>query len=148
MCVVVFIYIAVLVGTPLRVSHYTSLFSFSLLLPLPLLSLSPLSPLLHSLFFSFFLAAALAQLIAEENLILCVTHGNGPQVGMLALKDPETTLDVLGSESEGQIGYHIETELAGQLPAEVCVCICVRIIPSVFSLCIYIYVYICAPNSR
>ena len=66
-----------------------------------------------------FIPTALAKLIEEENLILCVTHGNGPQVGMLALKDPETTLDVLGSESEGQIGYHIETELANQLPPEV-----------------------------
>jgi carbamate kinase len=48
---------------------------------------------------------------------LVLTHGNGPQVGLLALKDdayPEVApypLDVLGAESEGQIGYVIELEL-------------------------------------
>lgn len=35
---------------------------------------------------------------------------------MLAVLAPETTLDVLGAESEGQIGYHIETELTRALP--------------------------------
>lgn len=50
-----------------------------------------------------------------------VTHGNGPQVGLLALQatasgansDP---LDVLVAESEGMIGYLIERELAAALP--------------------------------
>jgi carbamate kinase len=48
---------------------------------------------------------------------LIVTHGNGPQVGLLALMsetyrevDPYP-LDVLGAESQGQIGYMIEMEL-------------------------------------
>ncbi|EIE27027.1 hypothetical protein COCSUDRAFT_83586 [Coccomyxa subellipsoidea C-169] len=56
----------------------------------------------------------------EEGYSLCVTHGNGPQIGLLALKQwlqaPEEHLDVLGAESEGQIGYLLETELAGALP--------------------------------
>jgi carbamate kinase len=46
-----------------------------------------------------------------------VTHGNGPQVGLLALMSTAYTatapypLDVLGSETEGQIGYVLELEL-------------------------------------
>jgi carbamate kinase len=60
-------------------------------------------------------ARLLAPVARETRLVL--THGNGPQVGLLALKDdayPEVTpypLDVLGAESEGQIGYVIELEL-------------------------------------
>lgn len=49
-----------------------------------------------------------------------ITHGNGPQVGMLALlRDPsqhsDTPLDVLGAETQGMIGYLIETELRNEL---------------------------------
>jgi carbamate kinase len=51
-----------------------------------------------------------------------VTHGNGPQIGMLALQtvsgpnvDP-CPLDVLGAESEGMIGYLLEQGLANELP--------------------------------
>ena len=48
---------------------------------------------------------------------LVVTHGNGPQVGLLALQgasykpDEAYPLDVLGAETEGMIGYMIEQEL-------------------------------------
>jgi carbamate kinase len=65
-------------------------------------------------------ASALAGIAREHTLV--VTHGNGPQVGLLALesaayKDVEPyTLDVLGAESEGMIGYLIEQELAHVLP--------------------------------
>jgi carbamate kinase len=51
-----------------------------------------------------------------------VTHGNGPQVGLLALQaqaTPEVApypLDVLGAESEGMLGYVIERELRNALP--------------------------------
>merc|ERR1719171_1834399 len=34
-----------------------------------------------------------------------LTHGNGPQVGELALERAAATFDVLGAESMGQIGY-------------------------------------------
>ena len=34
-----------------------------------------------------------------------LTHGNGPQVGELALERSAATFDVLGAESQGQIGY-------------------------------------------
>ena len=52
---------------------------------------------------------ALAALAAEHELV--VTHGNGPQVGLLALQGDASSqiapypLDVLGAETEGMIGY-------------------------------------------
>jgi len=65
-------------------------------------------------------ADAIAALAREHTVI--VTHGNGPQVGLLALQaetcrdvDPYP-LDMLGAESEGLIGYMIEQELASRLP--------------------------------
>ena len=67
-------------------------------------------------------AHSLADLI-EAGHQLVVTHGNGPQVGLLALqaaagpKDGAYPLDILGAESEGMIGYLIEQELANRLPA-------------------------------
>ncbi|NLE10023.1 MAG: carbamate kinase [Actinobacteria bacterium] len=68
-------------------------------------------------------ARALAPLAREHSLV--VTHGNGPQVGLLALEaaaytgvEPYT-LDVLGAESEGMIGYMIEQELGNMLPEDV-----------------------------
>ncbi len=52
---------------------------------------------------------------------LVITHGNGPQIGLLALQgsaykpDELYPLDVLGAESEGMIGYMIEQELENVL---------------------------------
>lgn len=68
-------------------------------------------------------AEALAPVAAEHELVLA--HGNGPQVGLLALqasayKDVEAyPLDVLGAQTEGMIGYMIEQELGNLLPFEV-----------------------------
>lgn len=51
-----------------------------------------------------------------------VTHGNGPQVGLLSLRSarsgegPHFPLDVLSAETVGMIGYLLETELANRLP--------------------------------
>jgi len=51
-----------------------------------------------------------------------ITHGNGPQVGLLALQSESYRevhpypLDILGAESEGMIGYMIEQELVNELP--------------------------------
>jgi carbamate kinase len=42
---------------------------------------------------------------------LVVTHGNGPQVGLLALDADGDPLDVLDAETEGQIGYALALEL-------------------------------------
>jgi carbamate kinase len=59
-------------------------------------------------------AEALAPLAREHQLV--ITHGNGPQVGLLALQSdayegvPSYPLDVLGAESQGMIGYMIEQE--------------------------------------
>ncbi|MFW2177283.1 MULTISPECIES: carbamate kinase [unclassified Moraxella] len=56
---------------------------------------------------------------------LVIAHGNGPQVGLLALQGAayekvETyPLDVLGAETEGMIGYMIEQEMGNLLPQEV-----------------------------
>ena len=69
-------------------------------------------------------AAALGQVAQRHRLV--VTHGNGPQVGLLALQSeayrdvPAYPLDILGAESEGMIGYLIEQELGRRLsPAAV-----------------------------
>ena len=68
-------------------------------------------------------AQALAPVAQEHQLVL--SHGNGPQVGLLALQgaayeEVDTyPLDVLGAQTEGMIGYIIEQELGNLLPFEV-----------------------------
>jgi carbamate kinase len=65
-------------------------------------------------------AKAIAE-VAKKNTVI-VTHGNGPQVGLLALQSSADKsikpypLDVLNAETEGMIGYLIEQELRNQLP--------------------------------
>ena len=55
---------------------------------------------------------------------LIISHGNGPQIGLLALEEaayeevPESPLDVLGAETQGMIGYLVEQELGNRLPFE------------------------------
>ena len=67
-------------------------------------------------------AHQLATIHSDHELI--VAHGNGPQVGLLALMDAAYTavdpypLDVLGAETVGQIGYMIEQELGNIIPYE------------------------------
>jgi carbamate kinase len=67
-------------------------------------------------------AEALAPLGREHQLV--ISHGNGPQVGLLALqgaayeKVGPYPLDVLGAQTEGMIGYMIEQELGNILPFE------------------------------
>jgi len=58
-------------------------------------------------------AQALAAVAREHDLV--ITHGNGPQVGLLALQSPDP-LDLLSAETEGMIGYMIENALRGALP--------------------------------
>ena len=66
-------------------------------------------------------ATQLARLAASHQLV--ITHGNGPQIGLLALQSAAYTasetypLDVLGAQTDGMIGYLLEQELANQLPA-------------------------------
>jgi carbamate kinase len=66
--------------------------------------------------------AGLAPIAAEHEVV--IAHGNGPQVGLLALQGAsyrkvETyPLDVLDAETEGMIGYLIMQELGNLLPFE------------------------------
>ncbi|SEK47935.1 carbamate kinase [Roseovarius nanhaiticus] len=65
-------------------------------------------------------AEALVRIVRAGHRLI-VTHGNGPQVGLLALQgdaykpDEAYPLDVLGAETEGMIGYLIEQELENAL---------------------------------
>jgi Asp-tRNA(Asn)/Glu-tRNA(Gln) amidotransferase A subunit family amidase len=47
---------------------------------------------------------------------LVLTHGNGPQVGALALQAPALSLDVLTAMTQGQIGYLLETAIGVRAP--------------------------------
>ena len=68
-------------------------------------------------------APPLAAVASKHQLVL--SHGNGPQVGLLALqaaayKEVEAyPLDVLGAQTEGMIGYVLEQELGNILPPDV-----------------------------
>jgi carbamate kinase len=65
---------------------------------------------------------AIAPLTAEHRVV--VAHGNGPQVGLLALQAESYhdvkpyPLDVLGAETQGMIGYMLEQELRNVLPRD------------------------------
>ena len=65
----------------------------------------------------------IASIYAGNELV--IAHGNGPQVGLLALQGaayqdvPTYPLDVLGAESVGMIGYMIQQELGNLVPFEV-----------------------------
>jgi carbamate kinase len=68
-------------------------------------------------------AEALAPVAKAHQLVL--SHGNGPQIGLLALQGAAYTavktypLDVLGAQTQGMIGYLLEQELGNLLPFEV-----------------------------
>jgi len=67
-------------------------------------------------------AKSLAPLAPDYQLV--ISHGNGPQVGLLSLQSAAYTeveeypLDILGAQTEGMIGYMIEQELGNLLPME------------------------------
>ena len=62
--------------------------------------------------------------LASQHDPLVLSHGNGPQVGLLALQAAAYTeveaypLDVLGAQTEGMIGYVLEQELGNVLPKD------------------------------
>jgi carbamate kinase len=64
----------------------------------------------------------LAPIALDHELV--ISHGNGPQVGLLALQAeayedvPPAPLDVLGAQTQGMIGYIVEQELGNRLPFE------------------------------
>ena len=68
-------------------------------------------------------ATALAPVAQHHQLVL--SHGNGPQIGLLALQAESYKavepypLDVLGAQTQGMIGYLLEQELGNLLPMEV-----------------------------
>jgi len=78
--------------------------------------------------------AALQIKCIVPNNQLIITHGNGPQVGLLALQADaypavkSYPLDVLSAETEGMIGYLLEQELANLLPARSIVTLLTRVI--------------------
>jgi carbamate kinase len=61
--------------------------------------------------------------IAEQHELV-ISHGNGPQIGLLALEEAayeevsDSPLDVLGAETQGMVGYLVEQELGNRLPVE------------------------------
>jgi len=74
---------------------------------------------------------ALAPLAAGHDLV--ITHGNGPQVGMLALEsahDPALArpypFDVLGAQTQGMIGYWLVQALQNELPGRQVACLVSR----------------------
>ena len=70
----------------------------------------------------------------SETTRLVVTHGNGPQVGLLALKEDAFAdgipypLDVLDAETEGQIGYVVELELDNAIDHQDTVAVLTRVL--------------------
>lgn len=64
----------------------------------------------------------LAPIAVDHEVV--ISHGNGPQVGFLALQGeaytdvPALPLDVLGAQTQGMIGYLVEQELGNRLPFE------------------------------
>jgi len=75
--------------------------------------------------------AALAPLARDHELI--ITHGNGPQVGLLAMesaRDPALTrpypFDVLGAQTQGMIGYWLVQALQNALPGRLAGCLICR----------------------
>ena len=74
---------------------------------------------------------ALAPLAADHDLV--ITHGNGPQVGMLALEsahDPAISrpypFDVLGAQTQGMIGYWLVQALRNAVPGRQAACLVSR----------------------
>jgi carbamate kinase len=75
--------------------------------------------------------AALAPVARDHELI--ITHGNGPQVGLLAMEsatDPALTrpypFDVLGAQTQGMIGYWLVQALQNALPGRPAGCLICR----------------------
>lgn len=76
-------------------------------------------------------AGQLARIVEGNEIVL--THGNGPQVGLLALQAAEQAtgegfpLDVLGAQTDGMIGYLLEQELSNVLPSHVVATLLTRV---------------------
>jgi carbamate kinase len=80
-------------------------------------------------------AQALAPVLAAHDVI--ITHGNGPQVGLLALesaRDPALSypypFDVLGAQTQGMIGYWLVQALQNAMPSRPAACLICRTVVS------------------
>lgn len=78
-------------------------------------------------------ARAVAPLAREHELIVC--HGNGPQVGLLALQSEADAalsrpypLDVLGAQTQGMIGYWLVQELRNAGVTQPVVCLVTQVV--------------------
>ena len=95
-------------------------------------------PLEHNLQLANIKAAAQALAPIARDHQLVVTHGNGPQVGLLALQSATTAgahtwpLDVLDAESEGMIGYLLEQELGNILDDRQIVTLLTQVVVNLF----------------
>jgi carbamate kinase len=74
---------------------------------------------------------ALTPLLRDHDLV--ITHGNGPQVGLLALEsasDPALSrpypFDVLGAQTQGMIGYWLVQAVQRAVPGKAAVCLICR----------------------
>jgi carbamate kinase len=71
--------------------------------------------------------------VARDHRVV-ITHGNGPQIGWLALRSESSdhptgaTLDVLGAQSEGMIGYLLEQQVGAELPERSLVALLTRVL--------------------
>ena len=79
--------------------------------------------------------AALAPLAGDHELV--ITHGNGPQVGLLAMESARDTaltrpypFDVLGAQTQGMIGYWLVQALQNALPGRLAGCLVCRTLVS------------------
>jgi carbamate kinase len=78
---------------------------------------------------------ALAPLASDHDLV--ITHGNGPQVGLLAMESARDTaltrpypFDVLGAQTQGMIGYWLVQALQNALPGRLAGCLVCRTLVS------------------
>lgn len=77
-------------------------------------------------------AASIAALAADHQIVL--VHGNGPQVGLLALQSvayeavAPYPLDILGAETEGMVGYILQQEIANRLDGREVACVLTQVV--------------------
>jgi len=78
-------------------------------------------------------ASSIAKLVKAGHKV-AITHGNGPQVGNRLLQQeacsetPRLPLDVLGAETQGQIGYMLQKELRNALPSKETISIVTQVV--------------------
>lgn len=75
--------------------------------------------------------AAVAEIARDHEVV--ITHGNGPQVGILSMRsvlqghELPDTFDVLGAETAGLIGCLLQQELTNRLPGRIVVTVLTQV---------------------